>query len=232
MEQQRGVGRGSYIWGRQVQTLFVHNTRIERLWYDITKDFGRKWKTFFLTLELHHGLNPSQPAHIWLLHFLFLPSINKDAHEWAEVWNTHTMELPDQARKSPRELFLFGMVREGARGVNHLVDPVDEDIEAGLDEYGVDWEVIEDDAMMGHLLEHNPQEHIAPNPFSPNPTPDRLSHVPCDAPEAPLNVEQIAALTNYLNERVDLSSGNMHVHRSIWEEALWFCEQLFQGVDI
>ncbi|KAJ7488564.1 hypothetical protein B0H11DRAFT_2406659, partial [Mycena galericulata] len=36
----------------------VHNTRIERLWYDVTHGFGKKWKVFFLDLETNHGLNP------------------------------------------------------------------------------------------------------------------------------------------------------------------------------
>lgn len=60
----------------------VHNTRIERLWYDVTHGFGEKWKKFFYLLESHHGLNPLAPAHIWLLHHLFLAAINEDAQEW------------------------------------------------------------------------------------------------------------------------------------------------------
>lgn len=42
----------------------VHNTRIERLWFDVTNGFGYKWKDFFLDLELQCGLNPTFPAHI------------------------------------------------------------------------------------------------------------------------------------------------------------------------
>ncbi|KAJ7302577.1 hypothetical protein DFH08DRAFT_722877, partial [Mycena albidolilacea] len=38
----------------------VHNTRIERLWYDVTHGFGKKWKVFFLDLETNHGLNPTR----------------------------------------------------------------------------------------------------------------------------------------------------------------------------
>ncbi|KAI0687882.1 hypothetical protein C8T65DRAFT_712118 [Cerioporus squamosus] len=53
MEDVRGQGRGSYIWGRS-----VHNTRIERLWYDVTSGFGQKWNNFFYDLEMHCHLNP------------------------------------------------------------------------------------------------------------------------------------------------------------------------------
>ncbi|KAI0368680.1 hypothetical protein BV20DRAFT_947886 [Pilatotrama ljubarskyi] len=62
----------------------VHNTRIERLWYDVTRGFGAKWKAFFIELERHHRLDPTLPSHVWLLHHLFLPSINQDAVEWAD----------------------------------------------------------------------------------------------------------------------------------------------------
>ncbi|THH19575.1 hypothetical protein EW146_g1603 [Bondarzewia mesenterica] len=74
MEQNRGTGRGSYIWGQS-----VHNTRIEHLWYDVTQGFGQKWKNFFLELEHHYGLDLDRSAHIWLLHHLFLATVNEDA---------------------------------------------------------------------------------------------------------------------------------------------------------
>ncbi|KAJ6613120.1 hypothetical protein B0H10DRAFT_1951784 [Mycena sp. CBHHK59/15] len=58
MEDERGVLCGSYIWGRFFASSSVHNTRIERLWYDVTHGFGHKWKKFFTDLEVYHGLNP------------------------------------------------------------------------------------------------------------------------------------------------------------------------------
>ena len=57
----------------------VHNIRIERLWQDVTRGFGRKWKEFFQQLEVEWGLDPNNDAHIWLLHYLFLEAINEDA---------------------------------------------------------------------------------------------------------------------------------------------------------
>ncbi|KAJ6477881.1 hypothetical protein C8R47DRAFT_984653 [Mycena vitilis] len=85
----------------------VHNTRIERLWYDVTHGFGQKWKKFFMDLEVHHGLNPQVPAHVWLLHHLFLHHINADAQEWAEAWNSHHLNLRGERNRSPRDIFHF-----------------------------------------------------------------------------------------------------------------------------
>jgi hypothetical protein len=95
----------------------IHNTRIERLWYNVTHGFGQKWKNFFIDLETHHGLNPQIPAHIWLLHCLFLDCINKDAQEWAAAWNAHKLELwgelPGFGRRSPNDIFFFSMLEDG-----------------------------------------------------------------------------------------------------------------------
>ena len=54
----------------------VHNSRIERIWYDVTEGFGGKWKDFFTDLEANEGLDVDNQAHIWLLHHLYLDDIN------------------------------------------------------------------------------------------------------------------------------------------------------------
>ncbi|KAJ7185191.1 hypothetical protein C8R46DRAFT_817384, partial [Mycena filopes] len=138
METHRGPGRGSYIWGRS-----VHNTRIERLWYDVTHGFGQKWKNFFHDLEINHGLNPRSPGDIWLLHHLFLTSINEDALEWAEAWNSHKLQIKGERKRSPRDMFLFSMVQDGPRGISHMVEAVDEPVD-DPSSYGVDWHVTEE----------------------------------------------------------------------------------------
>ena len=53
----------------------VHNSRIERIWYNITKGFGGKWKDLFTDLEANEGLDVDNLAHIWLLQHLFLDHI-------------------------------------------------------------------------------------------------------------------------------------------------------------
>ena len=95
MEENQGKGRESYILGRFVCLSSslgydpshipfpfhrsVYNSQIERVWYDVTKGFGEKWKEFFTDLEANEGLDVDNPAHLWLLHHLFLNNINQDA---------------------------------------------------------------------------------------------------------------------------------------------------------
>ena len=68
-----------------------------------------------MDLEAHHGLDPSQPAHIWLLHHLFLNSVDQDAQEWANAWNSHKLQMKGQRERSPCDMFSFGMLQEGPR---------------------------------------------------------------------------------------------------------------------
>ncbi|KAJ7681447.1 hypothetical protein B0H17DRAFT_1230753 [Mycena rosella] len=212
MEDERGVLRGSYIWGRS-----VHNTRIERMWYDVTHGFGQKWKQFFTDLEVQHGLNPQIPAHIWLLHHLFLHHINNDAQEWADAWNSHTLNIRGERNRSPRDMFLFSMLQDGPRGIEHRTQPLDEHVD-NPEIYGIDWDVADDTTLMSHLLEENPQEWEERDPFAPGL--DTLSHVPCDAPNCPLTPEQVAVLDERLAAIVDVRTRSMH-------SAMEICDELY-----
>ncbi|KAJ7890080.1 hypothetical protein B0H14DRAFT_2336430 [Mycena olivaceomarginata] len=88
METERGVMRGSYIWGRCANMSFPFFYS-----YDIKHGVGYKWKMFFVNLEVNHGLNVTLAAHIWLLQHLFLHRINKDSQEWAKAWNSHDLTI-------------------------------------------------------------------------------------------------------------------------------------------
>ncbi|KAK6977130.1 hypothetical protein R3P38DRAFT_2560206 [Favolaschia claudopus] len=223
MEEVKGPGRGSFIWGRS-----VHNTRIERLWYDVTHGFGKKWKVFFLDLETNHGLNPTRPGHIWLLHHLFLASINRDAQDWAEAWNSHQLTVRRQRERSPRDLFMFGMLREGPRGISSFlaVEEEEEEIE-DINEYGIDSEANEEPELIAHLLENNPDERTNnTDPFASSSTPANLSEVLCEPPGCPFTPIQLQLLDEHLNSSVDLFSRNMNVRRLVWIEAL----QIAQGI--
>ncbi|KAJ6522055.1 hypothetical protein B0H19DRAFT_1224048 [Mycena capillaripes] len=220
METERGVERGSYIWGRS-----VNNTRIERLWYDVTHGFGYKWKVFFLDLEVNHGLVPTIPAHIWLLHHLFLHCINEDAQEWADAWNSHDLQIRGERTRSPRDMFLFSMVQDGPRGIERLVNPPDESLE-DPSTYGIDWDVADDPTLMCHHLMENPQEWADHNPFAPGV--QDLSDVPCEAPDCPFTPEQVAHLDRVLAQAVDMTSRSMQVRKLVWREAFVICNGFYQ----
>ncbi|KZT54316.1 hypothetical protein CALCODRAFT_405186, partial [Calocera cornea HHB12733] len=108
----RGVNRGSFIWGRS-----VHNVRIERMWGDVTKDFGSKWKKMFIHMETYLELDIGLNTHIWLLHHLFLDDINIDAEVWRQTWNFHPLRTPEGRMRSPNEMWLVGMLERGYRGL-------------------------------------------------------------------------------------------------------------------
>ncbi|KAH9934592.1 hypothetical protein B0H21DRAFT_699319 [Amylocystis lapponica] len=219
METHRGAGRGSYIWGRS-----VHNTRIERLWYDVTHAFGQKWKNFFLDLETNHGLDPRLPSHIWLLHFLFLSSINDDAQEFVNAWNSHPLHIRRERQRSPRDMWLFSMLQDGPRGLASVLEVEDELQLEDLASFGVDWEAAADPTLMAHLLEHNPDEHLDSNPFAVGPS--SLSHVPCDPPESPLTHDAMEYVRRELALRVNIYTSSMDIRRIVWQQALALCSSL------
>ena len=207
-------------------TRSVHNTRIERLWYDVTRGFGIKWKNFFLELERTSRLDADSPAHLWLVHHLFLAAINQDAYEWAEAWNAHRLHIRDEPSASPRELFMFGMLRHGARGIEHITTPQEEEVD-DIQAYGVDWDVINDPVLMEHHRTHNPASEPSAHLFAPAEGPNHLSQVTCDPPLCPLHVDQVAMLNAHLTYHFDLTTRDMLVRKSIWEAALDYCTRMF-----
>ncbi|KAJ7222140.1 hypothetical protein GGX14DRAFT_352944 [Mycena pura] len=225
MEAMYGPEHGAYIWGRS-----VHNIRIERLWCDVTRGFGRKWSNFFLSLEYSCGLRPDLDAHIWLLHHLFLTAINQDAADWARTWNEHKIRFDTERTRSPRDLFFFGMIENGLRGFDNFPETVDDDVD-DLDTYGIDWEELHSADIMAHHIEHNADQELDPgaleNPFS-NDGPHKLSHVEVQEPLCPFTPDQVLLLDAHLSLNRHSQSRNMNSRQAVWIDALDFCRQLYE----
>jgi hypothetical protein len=203
----------------------VHNIRIERLWVEVKRNIVTKWKPFFERLEAHHGLRVDSAAHLWLLHHLFLETLNNDIQQWAEHWNAHGMRLKREKDKVPRDMFIIGMRR---RGVDDTIARQEDAVE-NVEEFGIDWEglpdvggLVPDDEELVRQLQERGQ-----NPFD-DYAPDTLNEVPCEPPECPLTLDQVNGLESTLSARFNMStSHDMDVYTDVWIRALAWCRDLF-----
>jgi hypothetical protein len=202
----------------------VHNIRIERLWRDLTCAFGAKWKLFFQSLELHEGLDRDSDAHIWLLHHLFLGAINEDALEWAEAWNNHKIGIRGERQRSPRDMFFFGMIQNGPRGIH----PADDDEIEDMQSYGIDWEDFDDDDILEHHRQANQTDNPDDNPFMPH-RPERLTRIDVTEPGCPFTEDQIIYLNSELNALPYIHSRTMDSYRLIWISGLRISEHIFSA---
>ncbi|KAL0066854.1 hypothetical protein AAF712_006049 [Marasmius tenuissimus] len=216
MEEYKGLGRGSYLWGKS-----IHNIRIERLWRDVTLGFGGKWKLFFQSLEQSHGLNARIPSHIWLLHHLFLDSINEDARCWAESWNRHPLTSLHMTH-SPQEMFVFGMIENGVRGL----DAADENVE-DLNAYGIDFEEMDEPRIFEHHAQYNPLvEDEASNPFLVH-APSQFSHVEVEKYPCPFTHMQLQELDTHLQSQWYFGNKDMESRALLWDVAVEFCARFY-----
>jgi hypothetical protein len=237
MEENQGRGRGSYIWGRSVPSLVnsfvvltvsnnrsVHNSRIERIWYDVTEGFGGKWRDFFTDLEANEGLDVNNSAHIWLLHHLFLEEINRDALAWGETWNSHKLQIRGESQQTPHEMYFFSMLEDGPRGLNGPRSRDPDGLEDGEDisAFGIDWEDMDNRELMEHHYRHNPIQ--LDNPFST--APSALSEVICSPPDCPIPGEIVRQLDQGLSQILNVNSRSMLMRRTVWAEALRVCSQM------
>ncbi|KAJ7145457.1 hypothetical protein C8R46DRAFT_1167479 [Mycena filopes] len=140
--------------GQHGMDLSVHNVRIERLWVDITAQLGATWSERFTLLEIRYGLDINNIGHIWLLHFLFLATINSQLAFFAESWNQHRIQIRNGPNRSPADMFVFDMLVNGVRG-NQLPAEEEEMDEEELEVYGIDWAGLRDDTLLASQRANN-----------------------------------------------------------------------------
>ncbi|KAK7020914.1 hypothetical protein R3P38DRAFT_3197407 [Favolaschia claudopus] len=106
----RGPNRASLMWRSS-----THNTRIKRLW---VTQFARQWRAFFIRLGDLHRLDRKNAAHIWLLHLLFLDSLNADCREFQELWNRHPISGRQGNDQSPKGMIDSGEYVDPMQGIH------------------------------------------------------------------------------------------------------------------
>lgn len=87
----------------------MHNQCIERLWRDMHRCVTSNFYQIFYYLENCDLLDPLNPLHIYAIHFVFLPRINRALHFFKESWNNH--RLRSEHGQTPNQLFVAGALR-------------------------------------------------------------------------------------------------------------------------
>ena len=114
MIENRGCSRSSVITGSS-----VHNARIERLWRDLRRVVVRPYANLFYYMESCGILDPLDDVHLFALHFIYLPRINKSLTEFRLQYMHHPMRTANN--RSPFQLFHEGVLQftshTGSRGI-------------------------------------------------------------------------------------------------------------------
>jgi hypothetical protein len=173
--------------------------RIERLWVDITAQVGAHWHERFTLLELQCGLDINNTHHIWLLHYLFLTIINDELTFFAQAWNQHRLQIRNGPNRSPMDMFVFDTLVHGVRST-----PLDENLSPEeLEVYGVDWEGLQDEAILHSRDSNNVQDEAGTSWVGRVGPPSDLGGVILDEPNVQLEDNELAQF----HEMIDWSGG-------------------------
>ncbi|KAG6905846.1 hypothetical protein DXG01_000414 [Tephrocybe rancida] len=153
----------------------------------------------FTNLEVQYGLDINNTQHIWLLHFLFLDTINRQLEFFAQSWNQHRIQISGGSNRSPADMFGFDMLVHGVRG-SHL--PVEEELSIEEQEvYGTDWAELRDKTVLRSRQANNPTDEGLTSWLGHTGPPERLNEVRVHEPEGiftPGDIEYLNASVGHL----------------------------------
>lgn len=86
----------------------VHNQRIERLWRDLFDGVSYIYYHLFYHLEDNGVLEPSNPLHLFSLHYVYDPRINRHIEKWRQGFVRHRIRTA--GNRSPMQLYILGLL--------------------------------------------------------------------------------------------------------------------------
>ncbi len=157
MENQMGHERGSALVGRS-----VHNQRIERLWRDVYVKVLDRFYRLFHFMECQQILDIENDIHLYALHFVFLPRIDRELMLWNDVHNYQGIRT--MSYQYPLNVWYNGVLRnlESNSSAIHNIRSfnISNSSHDVLQEFGIDWDL------------SDPPDHIVTVPNVPNPLTD------------------------------------------------------------
>lgn len=91
-----------------ITSVSVHKQRIERLWAELNRVVSTHFINIFNFMEEQGVLDSMNELHLFCLHYIYLPRIERAATEFLNQWNNHG--LSTQGRQTPLQMWHSGVI--------------------------------------------------------------------------------------------------------------------------